>query len=88
MADNVQRIAEKLYKGDIDAVVELVQDALDAGMAPGEILSDALIAGMDAVGRDFKDGVLFVPEVMLCARGDVLGTGHEGWHESAAATTG
>jgi 5-methyltetrahydrofolate--homocysteine methyltransferase len=68
MADMVQRIAKKIYHGDIEAVAELVQDALDAGMAPGEVLSDALLAGMDEVGRDFKAGVLFVPEVMFSAR--------------------
>ena len=68
MADMVQRIAKKLYQGDIEAVGELVQDALDAGMAPGEVLKDALLAGMDEVGRDFKEGVLFVPEVLFAAR--------------------
>jgi 5-methyltetrahydrofolate--homocysteine methyltransferase len=68
MADKVQRIAENLYKGDIETVAELVQDALDAGMAPSEVLNDALLAGMDKVGKDFKEGVLFVPEVMFAAR--------------------
>jgi len=68
MADMVKRIAKKLYQGDIEAVGELVQDALDAGMAPGEVLKDALLAGMDEVGRDFKEGVLFVPEVLFAAR--------------------
>jgi len=68
MADMVQRIAKNLYRGDINGVAELVQDALDAGMAPGEVLNDALLTGMDEVGRDFKEGVLFVPEVMFAAR--------------------
>ena len=68
MADNVQRIAKSLYRGDIEAVAELVQDALDAGMAPSEVLNDALLAGMDEVGRDFKAGDLFVPEVLFAAR--------------------
>jgi 5-methyltetrahydrofolate--homocysteine methyltransferase len=68
MADNAQRIAESLYRGDIEAVGELVQDALDAGMAPGEVLHGALLAGMDKVGRDFKEGALFVPEVLFAAR--------------------
>lgn len=68
MADMKQKIARNLYSGDIEAVAELVQDALDAGMAPGEVLNDALIAGMDEVGRDFKKGVLFVPEVLCAAR--------------------
>ena len=68
MADKFERIASKLYEGDIEAVAEMVQEALDAGMAPSEVLSDALLAGMDEVGRDFKAGVLFVPEVMFAAR--------------------
>jgi len=68
MADMAQKIGKQLYKGDIEGVAELVQDALDAGMAPGEVLNGALIAGMDEVGRDFKAGVLFVPEVMFSAR--------------------
>ena len=68
MADKIQRIAENLYKGDIETVAELVQDALDAGMAPSEVLNDALLAGMEKVGKDFKEGILFVPEVMFAAR--------------------
>ena len=68
MADNVQRIAKSLYGGDIEAVAELVQEALDSGMAPERVLRDALLAGMDVVGKDFKEGVLFVPEVLFAAR--------------------
>lgn len=68
MADMVQKIADSLYRGQIDAVAELVQEAIDAGMAPDEVLNDALLFGMDKVGRDFKEGVLFVPEVMFAAR--------------------
>jgi 5-methyltetrahydrofolate--homocysteine methyltransferase len=68
MADRSERIARKLYQGDIEAVGEMVQDALDAGMAPSDVLNNALLAGMDEVGRDFKSGVLFVPEVMFAAR--------------------
>jgi len=68
MADKVQRIAESIYSGDVEAVGELVQDLLDGGMAPGEVLSDALLVGMDKVGVDFKAGNLFVPEVLFAAR--------------------
>jgi 5-methyltetrahydrofolate--homocysteine methyltransferase len=68
MADMVQRIAKKLYSGDIEAVAESVQDALDTGMSADEILKNALLGGMDEVGKDFKAGVLFVPEVMFSAR--------------------
>ena len=68
MADTAQKIAKKLYKGDSEAVAELIQDALDDGMAPSEVLNNALLAGMEEVGRDFKAGDLFVPEVLFSAR--------------------
>lgn len=68
MADIVHQIASNLYDGDDKKVAELVQQALDQGMAPGEVLSGGLIAGMDEVGKDFKAGDLFVPEVLIAAR--------------------
>jgi len=64
----MQEIASKLYDGEAKVVAELVQEALDQGRAPEEILADGLIAGMDEVGRDFKAGDLFVPEVLIAAR--------------------
>ena len=68
MADVLQKITSKLYDGEDEVVAELVQEALDQGMAPEEILAGGLIAGMDEVGRDFKAGDLFVPEVLIAAR--------------------
>jgi len=68
MADILQRLASNLYNGEEKEVAALVQQALDDGMAPGEILSGGLIAGMDEVGKDFKAGELFVPEVLIAAR--------------------
>jgi len=68
MADILQAIASNLYNGEDQEVSSLVQQALDQGMAPGEILSGGLIAGMDEVGKDFKAGELFVPEVLIAAR--------------------
>ena len=68
MADILQKIAEDLYNGEDESVGGLVQEALDQGLAPGEVLSGGLIAGMDEVGRDFKAGDLFVPEVLIAAR--------------------
>ena len=68
MADVLQKITSKLYDGEDEVVAELVQEALDQGMAPEEILAGGLIAGMDEVGRDFKAGDLFVPEVLMAAR--------------------
>ncbi|HEY75313.1 MAG TPA: cobalamin-binding protein [Thermoflexia bacterium] len=68
MADILQEIATNLYDGEDEKVAQLVQKALDEGMSPQEVLNDGLIAGMDVVGRDFKAGDLFVPEVLIAAR--------------------
>jgi 5-methyltetrahydrofolate--homocysteine methyltransferase len=68
MADILQEMATDLYNGDDTKVAALVQQALDEGMGPGEILNGGLVAGMDEVGKDFKAGELFVPEVLIAAR--------------------
>jgi len=68
MADILQTMTSNLYDGKVDEVRRLVQEALDQGMGAGEILNGGLIAGMDEVGRDFKAGDLFVPEVLIAAR--------------------
>jgi len=68
MADVLQKMAKKLYEGEEEEVAELVQAALDQGIKPEEVLSGGLIAGMDEVGKDFKAGDLFVPEVLIAAR--------------------
>ena len=68
MADVLQKIASNLYDGEDEVVAELVQEALDQGMAPEEILAGGLITGMDEVGRDFKAGDLFVPEVLIASQ--------------------
>jgi len=75
MADILQKIASSLYDGENEAVAELVQQALDQGMAAEEILQGGLIAGMDEVGKDFKAGELFVPEVLIAARAMHAGMG-------------
>ncbi|NLE43824.1 MAG: cobalamin-binding protein [Chloroflexi bacterium] len=68
MSDVLQSIASKLYEGSAGDVAQLVQQALDEGVAPEQVLSGGLIVGMDEVGRDFKAGELFVPEVLIAAR--------------------
>jgi len=68
MENVLLEIAANLYDGEDKEVAGLVQQALDNGIPPQEILSAGLIAGMDRVGKDFKTGVLFVPEVLRTAR--------------------
>ena len=75
MADILQEIASNLYNGDDKTVAALVQQALDQGSAPGDVLAGGLIAGMDEVGKDFKAGDLYVPEVLIAARAMHAGMG-------------
>jgi len=67
MAD-MQAIAENLIKGKAPEVKKLVQEALDEGVPPKEILDNGLIAGMDVVGTKFKNNEFYVPEVLIAAR--------------------
>jgi len=75
MTDILQKIASNLYDGEDEEVAVLVQEAVDQGMAPAEILASGLIAGMDKVGKDFKAGELYVPEVLVAARAMHAGMG-------------
>lgn len=68
MNNVLKLIAEQLYIGDANAVSELTQKALVEGLQPAEVLNGGLLAGMDRVGADFRDGKLFVPEVLISAR--------------------
>ena len=68
MTDILRKIASNLYNGEDKGVAELVRKALDQGLEPQEVLDGGLTAGMDEVGRDFKAGDLFVPEVLIAAR--------------------
>jgi 5-methyltetrahydrofolate--homocysteine methyltransferase len=69
------KMGEALYKGDANSVVSLVKEALDGGLIPGDILEKGLIAGMNNVGKDFREGVLFIPEVLIAARAMHAGMG-------------
>ena len=68
MSAILQQIADDLYDGKNTEVAELTQQALDTGLTAAEILNGGLVAGMDRVGADFKNGDLFVPEVLIAAR--------------------
>ena len=61
-------ISENLQKGKNKIVKELVQQAIDAGCPAGEILNDALMAGMNIIGEKFKNNDVYVPEVLVAAR--------------------
>lgn len=63
----VQQMQDDLYDGLKDEVVEGVEILIERGWAPYDILTKALVGGMKFVGDDFRDGILFVPEVLLAA---------------------
>ncbi len=64
----LELLGEDLYDGYAEEVVEEVNECLSRGMTPYDLLTNGLVAGMDIVGVDFRDGVLFVPEVLMAAK--------------------
>lgn len=64
----LELMQEDLYDGYADEIVEEVEELLARGMAPYDVLTKGLVAGMDVVGEDFRDGILFVPEVLMAAK--------------------
>ena len=63
----VQQMHDDMYDGLADEIAEGTQILLKRGWKPYDVLNEALIAGMKIVGIDFRDGILFVPEVLLAA---------------------
>jgi len=63
----VLQMHDDLYDGLKEEIEESVQILLDRGWTPYDVLTQALVAGMTIVGHDFRDGILFVPEVLLAA---------------------
>jgi methylmalonyl-CoA mutase cobalamin-binding domain/chain len=63
----VPQIHDDLYDGMKPEIEEAVHILLDRGWTPYDILTKALVEGMRIVGIDFRDGILFVPEVLLAA---------------------
>ena len=58
---------DDLYDGLADEIAEGTQIFLDRGWGAKKVLDEALVGGMNIVGEDFRDGILFVPEVLLAA---------------------
>jgi len=61
-------IKEALKKGDRAGVTELVKKALDSGIEVRKIIDEALISGMEEIGRRFKKNEIFIPEVLISAK--------------------
>jgi 5-methyltetrahydrofolate--homocysteine methyltransferase len=63
----VEQMHDDLYDGLKDEIIEGTQLLLSRGWAADKVLNEALVGGMQIVGIDFRDGILFVPEVLLAA---------------------
>jgi 5-methyltetrahydrofolate--homocysteine methyltransferase len=63
----VEQMHDDLYDGLAEEIAEGTQILLDRGWEATRVLEEALVAGMTIVGVDFRDGILFVPEVLMAA---------------------
>ncbi len=63
----VEQMHDDLYNGLRDEVVEGTEILLERGWSASKVLNEALVEGMRIVGVDFRDGILFVPEVLMAA---------------------
>jgi len=63
----VEQMHNDLYDGLANEVTEGTNLLLGRGWSPSRVLNEALVEGMRIVGVDFRDGILFVPEVLLAA---------------------
>ncbi len=64
----LELVYDDLYDGLADEIVASVKELLTRKMAPREIMNQGLVSGMDIVGKDFGEGILFVPEVLMAAK--------------------
>jgi 5-methyltetrahydrofolate--homocysteine methyltransferase len=63
----VEQMHDDLYDGLAEEIAEGTHILLDRGWEATRVLEEALVAGMTIVGVDFRDGILFVPEVLMAA---------------------
>ena len=66
--NSFNEISELLQKGKAKDIVTAVEKALNDGAAAEDILEKSLISGMNVIGTKFKNGEVFVPEVLIAAR--------------------
>jgi methanogenic corrinoid protein MtbC1 len=65
--DLTEQVHDDLYNGLRNEVIDATNILLKRGWSADRVLNDALVEGMRIVGVDFRDGILFVPEVLLAA---------------------
>src|SRR6056297_1021670 len=68
MSMDLSKISEKLISGDVEGLKQMTEETLQTDINPGDILNQGLLPGMDTVGQRWKDGDMFMPEVLRCAK--------------------
>ena len=68
MAELLVSIAQGVEKGDDKQVVELVGKALESGTSATDILEKGMVPGIQALGKCFKEGTVYLPEVLIACR--------------------
>jgi 5-methyltetrahydrofolate--homocysteine methyltransferase len=63
-----EKFYEALSQGKMEEAKKLTQEALDAGESAEKVLKDGLIAAMERIGVKFKNGEIYIPEVLIAAR--------------------
>ena len=63
-----EKFYEALSQGKMEEAKKLTQDALDGGEPPEKVLKEGLIAAMERIGVKFKNGEIYIPEVLIAAR--------------------
>lgn len=70
----LKEISENVQRGKSKIVVQLVEQAIEKGISASDILNQGLLDGMGIIGQKFKNGEVFVPEVLITARAMSAGT--------------
>lgn len=68
MSMDLSNVSEKLMEGKVDELKQLAEQSLQSDVTPADVLNQGLLPGMDAVGQKWKDGDMFMPEVLRCAK--------------------
>jgi 5-methyltetrahydrofolate--homocysteine methyltransferase len=68
MSDTLTQISHAVFEGRVKDMAGLTKEALAAGLTPQEILDRGLIQGMQMIGKEFKEGKKFLPEVLFAGR--------------------
>ena len=71
----LNEISENLQRGKAKVVKQLVEQAVEEGIAPAVILNEGLLSGMNVIGEKFKTNEVYVPEVLIAARAMNMGVG-------------